>query len=123
MPPQLISLEAVNYLLMHLLGSQRACGLLFLIRRDSQFALLPYFPRQGVRPPETELHAYPELVGTIFGLLGEGWEVVGRVQLDYQAVRAGKSFWTETAAILSEIDEATQEEPAAARQTCAAPPR
>lgn len=106
MSPQLISIEAMNYLFMHLLGSHRADGMLFLVRRGGQFALLPYFPGQGACLPEADLRTYQELVETIFNLMGEGWEVVGRLQLDYLAVRTGAPFWHETIALATSLCDA-----------------
>jgi hypothetical protein len=104
MESQLISLEAAPYLLMHVFGAHRAGGVLFLVRRGREFGLLPFFPCQGMRRAEEDLGSGAEVVNTLLAFVAQGWEITGRLQLEYSATRTGGCFWGETLAQLAELD-------------------
>jgi hypothetical protein len=101
---RLIPLEASVYYLMHLLGASEASGILFLLRQGDDFRLLPFFPCQGARQTEEDLQGDRDVVHALFTLLGEGWEVVGRMQVDYTAARTGAPFWNETLSMIATLD-------------------
>jgi hypothetical protein len=106
MESHLISLEAAQYFLMHLLGAQHAGGVLFLVRRRREFGLLPFFPSQGMLRPEEDLRSAAEVVNTLLAFVAQGWEITGRLQLEFSATRSPGSFWGETLAQLAELDAA-----------------